>query len=289
MTLGSDCGIKTHVFQTLINYHEASDRRCTFVGNRVLPIEVDNSRVNLTLIDTSGLEQYENMHSLMYGNSVNCVILCFNSTSEFEYRSAITTWLNASREMCPKDCHFVLCGVQCGPKEDAGNISETQILDEIRNLPITFYRKVLYEENVAEMFDDIVRLCNGQRLKLQGYSPGHWVSITYQQKEYLAAVKTIDESRQRMKLFYLGKPFRWSNHEWIRKNDMHRVKPKTQRQILQILCNESQLVLCLDVIVVVCGFLETTKCFNMVGDRQGALQSNYKEKHDDRNAIRLLQ
>jgi len=271
-TLGDNCGIKTHVFQTLINFYDPSTRkrRCTFIANRLLPIKVDETDVNLTLIDTSGLERYANMHSLMYGDSMNCVILCFDLESQSEYHNAITHWLNASRRMCPSGCHFILCGVQSTLSRTNGfSVSHDRILNDIRDLPIAFYRHVQFEENVVDMFTDIVRLCKGENLKLQGYLPDRWVSITNQQKEYLGRITNVDEVRSRVRIYYLKKPYRWpwSNHVWINQCDMQRIRPKSLRQILTILSNEEDLALCLDLITVICGFLELPTCLNIDKDK----------------------
>ncbi|CAF2794623.1 unnamed protein product [Rotaria sp. Silwood2] len=149
-------------------------------------IQVDGQTIDLTLLDTAGLEDYSLCRQLSYPNA-HVVIICFNVISPISARNVIDIWTPEIRHFCGQ-CPIVLVACKKDLRTDSQIIAklkqegEKPVTNETGKRLATEIKADVYmecsaktREGVQDLFIQAVRLS----LKNHSHKKSHRTCVLY--------------------------------------------------------------------------------------------------------------
>jgi len=154
LILGDSSVGKTLMIQKLKNSNLDGNTIATLgIDFQFHTIIVLNKRVKLQIFDTAGQEKYKNIATSYY-RGVNCIIICFDVTSEDSYNH-IKDWLNGVEHFAKKNVMKVLVGNKID-LDDERKISTITANDFADSCNIKYYEtSALKNIGVKELFENI--------------------------------------------------------------------------------------------------------------------------------------
>lgn len=135
----------------------------TVFENYAETTQIDGVKVNLTLWDTAGQEDYERLRPLCYPGT-NVFLLCFSVDSITSYNNVASKWQPEVRHHCPKAA-FVLVGTKTDLRNSSDLPNGTRIVTKAmgkklaHNLKLARYAECSAKtmEGVQEVFEEAIR------------------------------------------------------------------------------------------------------------------------------------
>lgn len=120
----------------------------TIFENYVHEIYVDGKQITLSLWDTAGQEEYENIRSLSYSDS-NVILLCFSIDSRDSLENIETKWKEEVEIFGEKNADIVLMALKCDLRQLENKNNNVVNPNTIRNSTANAQRKYIsYEEGL---------------------------------------------------------------------------------------------------------------------------------------------
>ncbi|CAF1011626.1 unnamed protein product [Adineta steineri] len=104
--------------------HDTFDPKCPPIicENQIKAVQVDERRITLALFDTSGLEDYDQLRSVLY-RYTNIVLICFSIDSSVSAINTIEKWMPEVQHFCGP-CPVILVGCKKDLRTDIQTITK---------------------------------------------------------------------------------------------------------------------------------------------------------------------
>ncbi|BGP12639.1 Rho GTPase [Rhodosporidiobolus nylandii] len=109
------CG-KTSLLNVFVNGHFPMDYEPTVFENHCTELLIDDRRVELSLWDTAGQEDFDRLRSLSYADT-NVVLLCYSVEQPVSLENVEAKWIDEIMEHCP-GVKICLVALKCDLRED---------------------------------------------------------------------------------------------------------------------------------------------------------------------------
>lgn len=116
MVLGDGAAGKTSLLNVFIRGFFTFAYEPTVFENYVNEIEVDDERIELSLWDTAGQEEFDRLRSLSYAET-HVILLCFSVDNPTSLENVESKWIDEIQQYC-RGVRIVLVACKCDLRED---------------------------------------------------------------------------------------------------------------------------------------------------------------------------